>query len=242
MEEKMATRKRTLVDWGWSLIKELLKDKAPTDVNQDAAVKKARLEDLSIDDLQREKIRLAQEERKLIARLKEVEKQKKQLFAEGVQNDSDRERRVIARRIKELDVEANNMDRMLQIISKQMRTLNGLMQLKERARMASESGLTNLITNLDLEELIRYIDKASVDGEFNMDKFNQVLEALEEAEAVSPEYREDQDVLDLVAAMEETRTRLDHPDALEKGYNEVEQRLSKRSAELYENDELEKDL
>jgi len=224
------------------LIKELLKDKAPADVNQDAAVKKARLEDLSIDDLQREKIRLAQEERKLMTRLKEVEKQKKLLFAEGVQNDSDRERRVIARRIKELDVEANNMDRMLQIISKQTRTLNGLMQLKERARMAAESGLTNLITNLDLEDLIRYIDKASVDGEFNMDKFDHVLGALEEADAVSPEYREDQDVLDLVAAMEETRTRLDHPDALEKGYADMEQRLSKSSPELYENDEMEKDI
>jgi len=238
----MTNRKRTLVDWGWSLLKELLKDKAPADVNQDAAVKKARLEDLSIDDLQREKIRLAQEERKLIARLKEVEKQKKQLFAEGVQNDSDRERRVIARRIKELDVEANNMDRMLQIISKQMRTLNGLMQLKERARMAAESGLTNLITNLDLEELIRYVDKASVDGEFNMEKFDQVLRALEEADAVSPEYREDQDVLDLVAAMEATRARLDHPDALEKGYAEVEQRLSKSSSRLYENDEMGNEL
>jgi hypothetical protein len=226
----MTEKKKTILDWGLQLVRELLKEKPQAaGQNQEVAIKKAKLEDLSLDDLQREKIRMTQEERKMLARLKEVEKQKRVLFTEGVGNDSDREQRVIARRIKELDVEANNMDRMLQVISKQMRVLNGLMQLKERSRMAAESGLSNLISNIDLQDLILYIDRASVDGEFNMDKFDQVLNALEEADALSPEYREDQDVMDIVKAMQDAREQADSPEMIEKRYEEINRHLEEKA-------------
>jgi len=215
----MANIGKSIKDYGLQILRELLTGKAP------AKGAKTSLDDLSLDDLRREKIRLDQEERKMLSRLREVEGQKRNLFEEGVRNASEREQRVIARRIKELDVEAASMDRTLQAISKQTRIINGLLQVKERYRFMAESGVSGLLKDIDLQDLIIYIDKASVDGEFHLDKFDELIRALEEAEAVAPGFKEDKDVQDIVLQMQKAREALDNPEAMEQQFAELSQRM-----------------
>jgi hypothetical protein len=236
----MAER-RTLKDFAFAIIRELLggktEDQAPA---SEAELSSASLEDIKLDDLQREKVRLDQEERKMLARLRELESKKRQLFEEGVGKPSEREQRVIARRIKELDVRAGNMDRMLQAISKQMRILNGMIQVKERTRVMAETGISKLLTDIDLHDLIIYIDKASVDGEFHMNKFDELLGILEEADTLAPELSEDQDVLEIMRAMQEAREAADSPKALEERYAEFsrqqDERQKSKELESFEED------
>ncbi len=217
--------KRSLREFSIQFLRELLKDKGPVD-----AQRKVTLDDLTLDDLRREKVRLDQEERKLLARLRDIEKRKKALFAEGVKQTSEREQRAIARRIKDLDIEARNLDRLLQIISKQQRIINGLIQVKESARVMKESGISRILQDIDLQDLIVYIDRASVDGEFHLDKFDELIRALEEADAISPAIAEDEDVLEIVRAMQEAQAVADSPEAIEQYLDEVDQRLRERRA------------
>jgi hypothetical protein len=88
-----------------------------------------------------------------------------------------------------------------------------------------------MLQGIDLQDLIIYIDKASVDGEFQMDKFNELLRVLEEAEAISPQYREDQDVLDIVSAMQQAREAADSPEALEEKYAEFSRQMESKTRE-----------
>jgi len=218
--------KKTLKDYAFAIIRELLG--GSDDKEGTAAIEGATLEDLKLDDLRREKVRLEQEERKMLARLRDVEGKKRQLFEEGISQASDREQRVIARRIKELDVRAANMDRMLQAISKQMRIINGLLQVKERTRVMAETGISKLLSDIDLGDLIVYVDQASVDGEFHMNKFDDLLGILEEADSLSPEFREDQDVLEIMEAMQAAREAADNPEALDERYEEFSRKLEEQ--------------
>ena len=221
----MADIKKSLKDYGLQILNELLSGKPATAAAKDA---KASLQDLSLDDLRREKIRFDQEERKMLGRLREVEEQKRKLFEEGVRNVSEREQRVIARRIKEVDIEAGNMDRMLQAISKQMRIINGLIQVKERYRVLAESGISTMLKDIDLQDLIMYIDKASVDGEFHLDKFDELLNALEESDSVSPGIKEDKDVSEIMKAMQQARESADSPEALERQFTEMSKNIKNK--------------
>lgn len=223
--------KRTIKEYAFAFLGELLginpkSDAAPID----DGLKAATLDDLKLDDLRRENVRLEQEERKMLARLRELEAKKRQLFEEGVRNPSEREQRVVARRIKELDVRASNMDSMLQAISKQMRILNGLIQVKERTRVMAESGISKLLSDIDLSDLIVYIDKSSVDGEFHMNKFNDLLGILEEADSISPEYREDQDVMEIMRSMQAAREVADSPESLDQRYAEFNRQLAEKDS------------
>lgn len=219
------TEKRTLKDYALAIVKDLLFG-SDDDQEDPSAIEGATLEDLKLDDLRREKVRLEQEERKMLARLRDVESKKRKLFEDGVSNPSEREQRVIARRIKELDVRAGNMDRMLQAVSKQMRIINGLLQVKERTRVMAESGISKLLSDIDLGDLIVYVDQASVDGEFHMNKFDDLLGILEEADSLSPQYREDQDVLEIMEAMQDAREAVDDPAAFEDKYTEFTKKLT----------------
>ena len=163
------------------------------------------LEDLSLDDLRREKVRLEVEERKCVARLRDLEGDKHKLFEEGVRNVSEREQRLLARRIKALDLEAKNLDRNLEFMSRQMRIIGGFVQLKENQRLLAEAGVTSLIQGIDLQTLQVYVDRASVDGEFHMDKFSEILAALESAAGSVAPAHEDADVLEIVRAMQQAR-------------------------------------
>jgi hypothetical protein len=221
----MLNIKKSLADYGKQILNELLNGKTP----EKGA--KASLNDISLDDLHREKIRLDQEERKMLGRLREVEKQKRAYFEEGVRSASEREQRVAARKLKELDVEAGSMDRTLDAISKQTRIINGLLQVKERYRFMAESGISGLLKDIDLQDLIMYIDKSSVDGEFHMDKFDELIRTLEESDAVVPGIREDKDVQDIVVQMQKAREALDNPEAMNKQFDELSERMKQAEQE-----------
>lgn len=225
---------KTIKDYAFSIIKELLFGSSGEKENP-ASIEGATLDDLGLDDLRREKVRLAQEERKMLARLRDVEGKKRQLFEEGARNPSERERRVLARRIKELDVRASNMDNMLQAISKQMRILNGLVQVKERSRIMAETGISKLLSDIDLQDLIIYIDKSSVDGEFQMNKLDDLLGVLEEADTQSTTYQEDKDIDEIMQAMENAQEAADSPEVLDEKFKE----LTRQMAEKDKSEEIE---
>ena len=189
--------------------------------------KKKTINDITLDELRREKVRLDQEEKKMLNRIRDIESQKKQLFESGVKNPSEREQKIMARKIKELDVEAKNMDRNLEFFSKQLRILNGFVQLKENQRLLSEMGVSSVLGNIDLQDLQIYIDKATLDGEFHLDKFNEILGTLEASGDTLAPMREDDDVTAIVKAMQQAREAADPSQAVTDKYSEVDQLLSK---------------
>ena len=230
----MTNVRKSITDVGLQFLRDMLNANAPEKAPVDQTIAKSvkgSIDDLSLDDLRKEKIRQDQEQRKLLARLREVEAEKKKLFEEGVRNSSEREMRVIARRIKEIDVEASNMDHMLQMISKQMRIINGFLQVKERARVLEESGLSNIFKNMDLQDLIKHIENASVNGEFQEDKFNELLRTMEEADSISPGYKEDGDVMDIMKAMQQAREAADSPEAMQKQFEAMSQKMREKQQE-----------
>ena len=227
----MADIKKSIKDVGLQILRDLLNPSASTDKSQ-VKTTKTSIEDLSLDDLRKEKIRFDQEERRLLARLRDVETEKKKLFEEGVRNAGEREQRVFARRIKETDLEAANMDRMLQVISKQMRIVNGLLQVKERSRMMADSSMGTLLKDMDLQELISYVEKSSIDGEFHEDKFNELLRVMEESGSLSPVYKEDQDVMEIMKAMQQAREAADSPEAMEQKFVEMSKSMREKHSNV----------
>jgi len=219
----MAEIKKSLKDYGLQILRELLSPR------EDKQPKKASLEDVTLDDLRREKIRFEQEERKILEQVRQLEDQKRRLFDESVRAGGDREIGVAARKIKDLDGEAANKDSLLQAISKQMRIINGLIQVKERYRVLAETGISGILKDIDLQDLIMYVDKASVDGEFHMDKFNELLKVFE-AGSAGPAYEPDKDEAAIRAAILKAREAGDDA-AIDREYGKLKERPQPKQKE-----------
>ncbi len=214
-------------------LRDVLNDRFPAQTSVETpspTTSRPTLADLNLDDLRREKIRIEQEERKMLARIRELETMKRRLFEQGTRLSSEREQRALARQIRDLDVQAHNMDRMLQAFSKQMRVITGLLQIKERQIHTGASEFSEMLNQLDLQEVLLYVDRSSVEGEFHLSKFDQVLGAMEEADALRPHLREDEDVLQILEAMQQAHDGQDAPAVLEERFNSLTQKMQTAQA------------
>lgn len=190
------------------------------------------IDDIKLDDLRREKIRLDQEEAKLMRRVEEVEGEKEALFLKGKDEPSRRKKTVLARKIKELDGQAKNYDRTLAVLSQQIRVINGFVQLKENETLLKSAGISKLIYGMDLQTLQIYIERATVDGAFQMDKFSEILGVLEERDGLVGGVKADEDIEEIVKAMEEAaELEAEQPAAVEEGLRKVDEILTTEEAE-----------
>jgi hypothetical protein len=189
------------------------------------------IDDITLDELQREKIRLDQDEAKLVRQVEGLESQKKQLFLRGKDEVSERQQMIVARKITELDAQARNLDRQLQFISRQLRTINGFVQLKENRRALRDSGLISVLGRIDLEHLQKYVQDALVDGVFQMKKFEDIMGRLEDGQVLDSELPEEKGVLEIVSLMRQAKEAEASPEGVEDSYRQMNQLLTKDQAE-----------
>jgi hypothetical protein len=187
--------------------------------------RKKSIEKISLEDLRKERIRVEQEQNKLVRSVDELQKQKEELFLRGSKEPSARQKVTIARRIKELDTQVGYLDANLNFLSKQFRIMNGLINIKMQKESLESYGLSSLLSSLNWTELESYIEKATVQGEFQMEKFRELLGVLEEAVPGAGEAVEE-DIAEIVKAMETSKpAEAEKPEEVEKKVREGMKRV-----------------
>ena len=225
--------RKTILGYGLKVAQELL------GLNDDKNAGKMTLNDIQMEDVQKGKIRLEHKESTILAELKEVEAHKRKLFVEGVKNGGAREQQVLARKIKELDGRATNLDRMLQAISVQMRVINNFIQIKEQERMNKEMGIQSIFGDIDIEDLILYMEDAMVDGELSIKRLAALADGLDKRNMMGDIITEDEDVAEIVRQMQMAREAADSPEAIDDHFSEMTEKLAEKREKASDLDELE---
>lgn len=222
----MNNRPKSIIDIGLQIARDLLSQRTSPPTGGDKLSEQAakiKIQDLSTDDLLRESIRLEQETKKLMARVREAEADKKRLFDAGSRDISERERRQIARAIKDKDSDAQGIDKMLDKIYQQKSVVDRLMRIKELS-----TSPTSMLKNMDMEDVLKYIDKATVGDTFDEEKFNRLAQAMGEADSLGSVYKEDADVESIMKAMEQAHEAGDSPETLEEQYRALNEKMAQK--------------
>ena len=188
---------------------------------------------VSADEIRQERIRLEQVEMKILKEVEGIEKEKKELFSQGTQESSQRIQLISARKIKELDAKAKGMDKQLSMVSRQSRVLSGLTILKENQSILKEMGVSNIINSMDMANLEKYIEQATVHGEFQMEKLGRILEVVEGVDDSVVGQDEDEDTLAIMTAMQQAKAEQDGGDsaAVDEGMKSAQDILDKSQRE-----------
>jgi len=192
-------------------------------------VKKATLNDIRMEDAQRGKIRLEHKQNLLLNEIRDIEKQKRALFTEGVQKAGAREQKVLALKIKQLDTRMHNLDRTLEAIYVQLRVIDSFVMIKEQEALNKEMGLQSVFGDMDLDELVVFMQKSMEDGELNMTMMKKLADSLDKHNYMSEGFSDDADVLEIMKQMQLAREAGDAP--IEPYYQEMENKLSEKPAE-----------
>jgi len=185
--------------------------------------RKRTFRDLEMDDLRRENIRLEQMEAQMVKKLDQLEDQKKLLFQQGARPEvSAQQRVVLANKMKQADVKSKNQARNVQFVQKQLRVIGGLIQLKENESLWAGSPLLETLSGMDLANLEKIIEDATVEGSFQLDRLERILLGMEEAEGVARVATADSDVMDIAKEMEQAAAMAaEDPSAVDLAWQKV---------------------
>lgn len=172
---------------------------------RDMLGRKRRIDKISAEEIRREKIRVEQMEKRVSRDVDTLEARKQELFLKGKDEPGQRQRLAAARKIRELDARARGKSRQLAFFNKHLRILDGLLQIKENTALLEELKLGSLVSGMALPELTEYVEQATVEGQFEIEKFTSLVAAIEGAAGTGEGLQEDSDVLAIMTAMEEAR-------------------------------------
>jgi capsid protein len=161
--------------------------------------KRQKLEDLDTNELRKARVQLEREQARVLRQIDDIEAQKADLDAKGRAERSVRKQKLLAQQILGLESQAKHYDRNLAFFSKQLRVVDGFIFLKENQRVLSTTPLGKVLAEMDTAELQAYVDQATVDGSFQLDKLNQLLGVFEEDEELFKTDEEDEKIADIIS-------------------------------------------
>jgi hypothetical protein len=231
-KQRMKLNPKTLFSYGLKVAQDLL------GMTETEEVKKATLNDIKMEDAQRGKIRLEHKQNLLLNEIRDIEKQKRALFMEGVQKASAREQKILAVKIKQLDTRMRNLDRTLEAIFVQLRIIDSFVMIKEQESLNKEMGLQSVFGDMDLNELVGYMQKSMEDGELNMAVLTGLADKLDKHNYMNVSYSDNDDINEIMKQFELARNQ--EESVMEQIYQDMDNNLSeKHSQQKQSDDELE---
>jgi len=164
--------------------------------------KLAAIEKMSPSELEREQLRLEAQQDAIIGKVKTLEKRKRAALTEGAKKKSDLERKAMAVRYKQLDGEAKDYVSQASLISKQIRVVGRMCQMKRRETLLKSEGLWSLISGVEATELEQFMIDMRTKALQGDREANRLLEILEEPGTTAAEEDEDEDLKSILNAME----------------------------------------
>ncbi len=165
-------------------------------------VKKRSLADISIDDLNRERLTMQNEQRKLEKELDAIFNTERQLKSEYQHAVSEAQKRSIARRIQEGRSRSENLEARATYCGRMLQTVNGLLTVKESAAFFERMGVGSTIAKMDIAEIESFIDRATVEGTLQQEKLTAMLLRLGDGVGQMNEAAADEELADLMRELD----------------------------------------
>lgn len=165
--------------------------------------RKKTIKDVTVAELETERIRLEEEERRVLTRLEKAEDEKKRLFQQGISEAGKRQKIIFARKMKEVDEQSKELDHRAGRISKQLRVVNRVAAIKRNERKLKESNIWSTISEMSSEELETLLTADVVRDTAEGEKIKALLDVIEADPRATRELDEEEDVLRIVEMMEQ---------------------------------------
>lgn len=189
------------------------------------------LEQISLDDLRRERISLEMTRDRLQREIAQLENRKQELFLKGKDASSTLERTELAQQIYDLETAIRAKVKDQEMVHQRIRILVGLIQLKERMHLIRQMKVGSLLNQLSLEEVAEYVAEAMVEDRLEMEKLTAMLETLELGPEHTPAKPVRPEIQAIVAAMEEAKAAEEagHPEQAAAAIQKVDQLFSEKA-------------
>jgi len=162
-------------------------------------------EDVKVEDLQKERIHLENEERRLIKEMTRMQENDRQLLSEyaaaKAANDPTQQK-ILGRKLQELRHQIKSQDQRHGVLTKHKRMVSNLLVLKDNQAFFERLGANSILNKMDLVELQSYVEQAAADGELNNEKLETLIATMDETNATLSQSLGDDNLDDFLADLD----------------------------------------
>ncbi|PIZ32144.1 MAG: hypothetical protein COY41_01580, partial [Candidatus Altarchaeum sp. CG_4_10_14_0_8_um_filter_32_851] len=123
------------------------------------------INDISMEELENEKIRLTVEEKNLLSKKDKIIEIAEKLLQEDAKAISEMEKKVIKRKLSEKDNEIKDIKEKLEEISQKISVVDAFIRLKKEEKKLIEKGLWQVISKMSMRELEDTLVKKEIKDE-----------------------------------------------------------------------------
>jgi len=142
--------------------------------------KQPSLWDLKLDDLNRERITLQQEQHKLDMEADRLHKDEIQLKSEYAESQTPTQKKIVARKIQNTRLRTRAIDSKSSHCHKLTQTVNNFILIKDNMEFFDRMGVSTMLTQLDSAEIEAYINEATIEGTLQQEKLANMLQQVGE--------------------------------------------------------------
>ena len=157
---------------------------------------------MKLDDLNRERISLEQEQHKLDKDGDRFHKDEVQLKSEYTEAQTENQKMRLARKIQNTRLRAKAVDAKSNHCHKAAQAVNGIIMIKDNIEYFERLGVSQVLKNTDLAEMEAYIQQFTVEGTLQQDKLGEMLKTLGTGTDAISESTADQGLKDLMAELD----------------------------------------
>jgi hypothetical protein len=154
-------------------------------------------EKIKKDEITAERIRLERDEKLKIGEVERLSAEKKDLFDKGFQA-SDGEKRVLARKIQQLDQKIKLDNIQLKKTSDDIRVVDNLLFIQENKKMLEQSGLMNKVIKMPKSKLDEFLAKVNMQDTLRTGNVDSLLRTMQDEYGLMDETADDKETAKLM--------------------------------------------
>ena len=160
------------------------------------------LSDLKLDDLNRERITLQQEQRKLDTEADRLHKDEIQMKSEYSEAQTPTQKKIVARKIQNTRLRARAVDAKSSHCHKLMQTVNNFILIKDNMEFFDRMGVATMLTDMDMGEMEVFINEATIEGTLQQEKLATMLQQVSEGAETIIQGTSDESLDELMAELD----------------------------------------
>ncbi|MDO4551055.1 MAG: hypothetical protein Q4C96_07370 [Planctomycetia bacterium] len=141
--------------------------------------KQKTLADVSVDDLNRERITCQTELNKVEKEREKLQRDEEQLKSEYASATKDFQKKSIARKIQDVRTQQRQVEGWITRVNQNLRVVNNFLMIKKNQAFYERAGVLTLLNEMDVSDIERVINESVVNGTLSNEKLVEVLQAQE---------------------------------------------------------------
>lgn len=153
---------------------------------------KTSLDKVSLEELNRQRIKLDHEEQVSVGEIRKLEREQKELLSAGMKESSQHQKLIYARKVADKDSDIKGKEKDLRVIEHKQRIVKGLLKVRERAQK-DDWQKSGVLKGMSMDQVVNWITEKTANADLKDQQLDELAGRVKASAGVNIELGDGED-------------------------------------------------